>query len=72
MSRNTWPGDVRHAMHQDEHEAWNAENYPGTLQLCGVCEEPTGQCEEDAFWSEEGEPLCGECYDKNGDEMNHD
>ena len=61
---NTWPSGVRHGMHQSEHEAWNRENYPGTLQLCSVCGEPTGRCEEDAIWSEDGEPLCEECYSK--------
>ena len=59
---NTWPGGIRHAMHQDEHERWNAKNYPGTLQLCSKCGEPTERCEEDAFWNEEGEPLCQDCW----------
>ncbi len=69
MNENTWPGGVRHAMHQDEHEAWNARTYPGTLQLCSRCKEPTGHCEEDTLWSEEGEPLCKECYDKTDEEV---
>ena len=30
--RNTWPGGVRKALHQDEHERWNASHYPGTRQ----------------------------------------
>lgn len=63
MIENTWPGGKRHAMSQSDHEKWNAANYPGTLQLCSVCDEPTGFCEEDAIWDEEsGEPLCEACY----------
>ena len=62
---NTWPGGKRHAMSQAEHEKWNAYNYPGTRQICGECGEPTGFCEEDATWSEDGEPLCSECADKS-------
>ena len=61
---NTWPGSVRHAMTQSEHEMWNASNYPGTRQLCVECEEPTGQCEEDGLWNDDGEPLCRDCYAK--------
>jgi hypothetical protein len=60
---NTWPDGYRHAMHQSEHEAWNASHYPGTRQLCARCEEPTGRCEENTLWSEDGEPLCKECWD---------
>ena len=30
--RNTWLGGVRKALHQDEHERWNASHYPGTRQ----------------------------------------
>ena len=58
---NTWPGGRRRALHQHEHEKWNAYNYPGTRQICSVCDEPTGFCEEDAIWSINGEPLCTEC-----------
>jgi hypothetical protein len=58
---NTWPGGKRHKMHQSEHESWNAEHYPGTRQLCVVCEEPTGQCEEDSIYFEDTGPLCGSC-----------
>ena len=61
---NNWPGGYRHAMHQNEHEAWNANNYPGTKQLCSMCDEPTGRCEEDALWLEDEEPICEECYNK--------
>ena len=61
---NTWPGGYRHAMSQKEHAKWNASNYPGTLQICCECGEPTGFCEDDGIWNEEGEPLCGECAKK--------
>ncbi|MEI6258521.1 MAG: hypothetical protein WCR46_01275 [Deltaproteobacteria bacterium] len=52
-------------MDQDEHESWNAENYPGTLQLCIDCDEPTGRCEEDGIYIDDEDgygPLCEECY----------
>ena len=62
---NTWPDGKRRSLTQDQHESWNARNYPGTRQLCTECDEPTGRCEEDAMWSEEGEPLCEECYANN-------
>ena len=63
--KNTWPGGKRRALHQHEHKAWNAKHYPGTLQLCAICDEPTGRCEEDAIWSPDGEPLCDACAKEN-------
>lgn len=65
---NTWPGGRRHAMYQSEHEAWNAGHYPGTRQLCSKCEAPTGRCEDDSLYSEDGEPLCEECYQEVNNE----
>ena len=62
MSQNSWPDGYRHAIYQSEHEAWNASHYPGTRQLCSICDRPTGRCEDDAIWSEDGEPLCEGCY----------
>ena len=62
MSANTWPGGHRHAITQGEHERWNAENYPGTRQLCESCGEPTGNCEEDSLYLEDDGPLCRACY----------
>jgi hypothetical protein len=51
------------ALHQHEHEAINAREYPGTRQLCVTCDEPTGRCEEDSIHTEEGDgPLCEECW----------
>lgn len=66
MTANTWPGGERHAMDQSAHAAWNADNYPGTLQLCSKCEEPTGRCEEDSIYAESGDeagPLCEQCWE---------
>ena len=66
---NTWPDGKRRAMTQCEHAAWNAYNYPGTLQLCCQCKSETGRCEEDEIYLDDGEtgPLCEECY-HNSDE----
>ncbi len=61
--KNTWPDGTRHAMHQSEHEAWNAAHYPGTRQLCIECDEPTGRCGEDAIYVDDHGPLCKECRD---------
>jgi len=70
---NTWPGGKRHAIHQYEHEKWNAKNYPGTRQLCTKCDEPTGRCEEDALLDEEtGEPLCEDCWKKQEQEASRE
>ena len=59
---NTWPGGKKRAITQSEHERWNATHYPGTRQLCALCGDPTGRCEEDAYRDEDGEPLCHDCY----------
>lgn len=61
MGNNTWPGGKRHAMHQSEHEAWNVSHYPGTRQLCSNCDSPTGRCEEDTIFDDDGNPICEEC-----------
>ncbi len=58
---NSWPGGHRQAMTQDAHERWNSVHYPGTMQLCAVCEEPTGRCEEDAVFRGDAGPLCDDC-----------
>jgi len=67
--RNSWPGGYRHAMDQDAHRSWNGQHYPGTRQLCVECEKPTGRCEDDSIFTEEGHgPLCVECrYGKEDD-----
>ena len=65
IEMNTWPNGVKRAMHQDEHENWNAANYPGTRQMCSICDEPTGRCEDDTIYSKDGEPICEACADAN-------
>jgi len=60
---NTWPNGVRRALDQSEHERWNAKHYPGTLQLCVLCDLPTERCEEDAIMSGDVGPLCRACYE---------
>ena len=59
---NTWPTGKRHAMSQCDHNSWNASNYPGTLQICYECDEPTGNCEDDSNYSPDGDALCWDCY----------
>lgn len=62
---NTWPDDRRRALLPSDHDRWNANNYPGTYQLCSECDEPTERCVEDSFFRENGDgPLCETCYDK--------
>lgn len=58
---NAWPGGIRRAMSQSEHEAWNSRNYPGTLQLCCECWQPTGRCEDDSLCDEDGNAFCEAC-----------
>ena len=58
---NTWPGGTRRAMTQCEHGEWNANNYPGTLEICIKWDEPTGNCEEDNILDDSGEPHCHDC-----------
>lgn len=60
---NSWPDGYKKAMSQAEHSAWNAYNYPGTLQICFICDEPTERCEEDDIWTEDGDgPFCVNCW----------
>ena len=69
MSKNTWPENHRRAMYPNEHDRWNAENYPGTRQLCVLCDEETGRCEEDELTSEKIDgPLCVDCYEQHSPE----
>ena len=48
-----------------EHNAINVREYPGTRQMCVVCDTPTGRCEEDAWHDDiddgEGGPYCERC-----------
>ena len=65
---NTWPGGYRHAMTQAEHAKWNAQNYPGTLQICVNCSEATGRCEEDSIYAaDDSGPLCENCLIETGE-----
>lgn len=61
---NSWPKGYRHAMDQSEHERWNSLHYPGTLQLCVRCDEPTERCEEDSMYADDEGPLCASCYEE--------
>lgn len=57
-------------MFQSEHSAWNAQNYPGTRQMCIKCDEPTGRCEDDTLCTEDGfGPLCEECWRKTPENL---
>tara|TARA_R110000737_G_scaffold335787_1_gene354811 strand:- start:269 stop:487 length:219 start_codon:yes stop_codon:yes gene_type:complete len=58
---NTWPNGLRRAMTQSEHDAWNENNYPGTLEVCYECDEPTGNCEEDNILDDSGDAYCYDC-----------
>ena len=49
-------------MSQDDHEHWNARHYPGTRQLCILCDEPTGRCEDDELFIDDVGPLCETCW----------
>ncbi len=43
------------------HDAWNSRHYPGTRQLCTICDQPTGRCEDDSILDGRGLPICEEC-----------
>ncbi len=58
---NTWPKGCRHPMSQYDHEVWNQRNYPGTRQMCSICDEPTGYCEKDEILTVDGDPVCWDC-----------
>ena len=61
MNDEWWCGK---ALDQGTHAAINAGHYPGTRQLCSVCDEPTGRCEDDTIDGPDG-PLCESCYTKD-------
>jgi len=62
---NTWPNGTKKAMTQCEHKDWNANNYPGTLEICFQCDEPTGNCEEDNNIGLDGEAYCDNCAEQS-------
>jgi formylmethanofuran dehydrogenase subunit E len=56
------------ALNQDQHEAINAREYPGTRQICALCGEPTGRCEEDSLYRyDEEKPVCEACYESGAE-----
>lgn len=62
MAEPWWNG---RALDQSTHERINASNYPGTRQLCAICDEPTGKCEDDGNYAGDIGPLCDACLDKH-------
>lgn len=58
---NTWPNGMRCAVDQARHREWNATHYPGTRQLCSVCDEPTGRCEDDSITNSDCDAICETC-----------
>lgn len=54
-----WKGK---AWTQDVHDRINAQHYPGTRQLCVLCDSPTGRCEEDSMSNGDIGPVCEECF----------
>jgi hypothetical protein len=51
------------ALSQAEHERWNAHDYPGTRQLCCLCDQPTERCEDDTLVVGDVGPLCPDCWE---------
>jgi len=47
---------------QSQHKKYNAMHYPGTRQICIICDCPTERCEEDALYIEDHGPICDGCY----------
>lgn len=68
MDEPWWRG---RALDQGTHERINAQHYPGTRQLCSECDQPTGRCEEDSHYVEDKGPLCEECYQRIGVEVDN-
>jgi hypothetical protein len=66
---NSWPGGKKTPISQVEHDKYNQCNYPGTLQICCICDAPTGRCEEDALLLDIGlqraetRIVCETCFD---------
>lgn len=56
---NWWIGK---AHDQTTHERINSMHYPGTRQLCSLCETPTGRCEDDTLFFGDASPLCEGCW----------
>jgi len=60
MTNAEWWRGKKHD--QSTHERINARHYPGTRQLCKLCDEPTGRCEDDSMYDSDNGPLCETCY----------
>ena len=52
------------SLSQCDHEKFNASHYPGTRQICSICDEPTGRCEEDEICTIHGDAVCEGCYEE--------
>lgn len=63
--RNTWPNGIRKSLTPSQHNKWNYNNYPGTLQICCRCCKPTEKCEEDEITDEYGNTYCVNCAIEN-------
>jgi hypothetical protein len=55
----------RKAFYPSEHESINAVRYPGTRQICELCGDATGRCNEDAMHDKYGGVVCEDCYDRD-------
>ncbi|MFW6369094.1 MAG: hypothetical protein ACOC0J_00750 [Myxococcota bacterium] len=58
------------ALDQATHAQINAWAYPGTRELCSVCDEPTGRAGagEDSLYTEDGAgPFCESCWEEVAD-----
>jgi len=40
----------------------NSKKYPGTRQICDMCGEPTGRCEEDGYFDNNENVYCEHCF----------
>ena len=67
MNNNTWPGGVRRPISQTEHDEWNRINYPGTRQMCEVCDGETGRTEDSSLKNDDGLVVCRSCFDDQED-----
>lgn len=59
---NWWDGK---ALDQTTHARINAQHYPGTLEICDACDEPTGNAGagDGSLFTDEGEgPFCEACW----------
>jgi hypothetical protein len=54
----------KHRLSQCDHEKFNASHYPGTRQMCSICDKPTERCEDDEIVTIHGDPVCVDCYEE--------